>query len=235
MEKLPEGVRAQAKGFFDKLTPSEKSAVFSGKTSVETLIDQKAPFGMGGIAKGYIGSNYPGGMKALQKDITTPGTAKPQGFIGGMVPGVTDTETGGLSGSPDWGKDFRRSSNIEDRRNEAAEAEYPDTRNVFQRGAAWLAGKAYRKRNMVVPEAAGGGIRGFMDRNALERSALTSATTVRADGNVTVDVGGSSRGGTAASPVRLFADTPMMRQEAGQLTSTGPNVHETARHYMEGG
>ena len=48
---------------FDKLSPSERADVFSGKTSVNDLITQKAPFGMGGIARGYIGSNYPGGMK----------------------------------------------------------------------------------------------------------------------------------------------------------------------------
>ena len=72
-----------------------------------------------------------------------------------------------------------------------------------------------------------------LDRGALNRSALNDNNgTIRADGSVKVEVGGSNGATSGATRAKLFMDTPLQRQEAGQLTNVGPNVSETANEYM---
>jgi len=70
-----------------------------------------------------------------------------------------------------------------------------------------------------------------LQRDALDRQALSDAMKVRADGSVKVDVGGSSSKAAAANG-NLFVDTPLQRSTAGQLTNYGPNAAETAKQYM---
>jgi hypothetical protein len=77
----------------------------------------------------------------------------------------------------------------------------------------------------------GGAERNELDRAALDRAALNDAMKVRADGSVKVKVAESAANSNEQKD-KLFADTPMQRQEAGQLTNIGPNAHESAKQYM---
>ena len=70
------------------------------------------------------------------------------------------------------------------------------------------------------------------DRGALDRSALSDATTVRADGSVKVDVGPTAQQLADSARERLFAKTELQRSTAGQLTQSGPNAADTANQYM---
>jgi hypothetical protein len=65
------------------------------------------------------------------------------------------------------------------------------------------------------------------DRGALDRGSLTTNQTVRADGSVKVDVGPSAQQGAEQARTKLFKNTDMQRQEAGQLTQQGPSVAKT--------
>jgi len=169
---------------------------------------------------------------------TTPegGSIKmsPTGGSFGDVGGLTPESLLRSRSREAWGS-FKQSGSVEDRRSE--DNTLTDNRNIFQRGASWLAGKVYQRRDMSVDTPSAGGIRGFygsdIDRGALDRSALNDATTVRADGSVKVDVGDSGGAVAGAGKSKLFMDTPMMRSSAGQLTNYGPSVADTANQYME--
>jgi len=72
---------------------------------------------------------------------------------------------------------------------------------------------------------------GDLDREALDRKALSDTTSVRADGTVKVDVGAPAKPKGSAR-AKLFQNTPLQRSEAGQNTQSGPNAYDTADNYL---
>ena len=76
------------------------------------------------------------------------------------------------------------------------------------------------------------GVGGLIDRGDLDRTALSDAMRVRADGSVKVDVN-QGQGPTKSAASNLFRDTPLQRSTSMPLTDSGPSVDQTRKEYVE--
>ena len=163
---------------------------------------------------------------------------------GDWIPGSGDSTTEMFPGSnPNWGKDFRRSGNIEDRRDEGK----PGILGWAKAGAQYTAGALEAEYGMGWGNYAGPrtplGVDLGTDRldraklggEPLDRNALNDNNKIHSTGKLDVSVNAPPGTKVNYHGQNLLKNTSMQRQTQMMPTAVGPSVDDTAQSYMRGG